>query len=698
MTETPEQPSTLPDDPLGLARSQVLFWVCVVLVVAAIAAVQAFRIADAEYKRDLRQWEIRMGITADIRAAAAREWVDRQKAELAAVADNTSLRLYITELEDAGSGADAAEAQYLNNYIVDTARKSGFVDEAKPALAPASVEYHGRAGMALLDKQGRAVVTTDGMPALSGELQQALAAAPRGEVSMKDIYLDATGKPAIMFIAPVFGVQGEVSPDAQIGTVVGIKPVDELYTLLKRPQVLEKTAETLLIRVQGQVAEYISPLADGAAPLERKLDLATDKNYDVAFAVKQPERFGIKRDYAFHDVLMTSRKVEGTPWLLLHKIDRKEALEESDQRRASIITLSLMGIGLMALVVFAVWRHGASVRYRHMATRFRSQERLLRLVTDNQPDSMYILDKDNRYRFANLKAAHEAESSKEDMMNKTVGAVLGAAYAQELSAVVNHVLEAHEKITHIRRVADEQGRFKRVLQARYIPLERVPRVLTGGEVPGVLVVEQDITAAITERERRERLLGDLVETLVMVVDKRDKYSAYHSKKVAVISDAIGREMRLDEVSVETVRQAALLMNLGKVMLPVALLTKKGKLTAAEKNEIAKAVASTADYLEGMEFNGPVVETIRQAQEHMDGSGPLGLKGDAITLTAQIISLANDFVAMISPRAYRDAIRKDKALEQLMEQVGARYHRKVVVALVNYIENTEDAFVDIPERD
>ncbi len=688
------------EEAIAPAYGRVVQGFSVLAIVAVIVAGFAVRFANAGYQRDLHQWEIRLGITADTRAQAAQDWVERQQKEMAAVADNTSLRLYMTELADKEGGkTDEAQAAsgYLRNYIVDTARKTGFMDLKQPESVPASVEYHGHAGLALLDKSGKPVVMTASMPELDDALKAAMKEVPGGKPSMKDIYLDAGGVPVIAFFAPVFAVQND---EQQIGTVVGIRPVERLYVLLKRPASAEATEETLLVRFHDGVVEYLSPLLDGTKPLERRLDLATDAQGDAKFASEQPGHFGIKRDYAFQNVLVTSRPVPGTPWTLIHKIGHKEAMAECAQRRISLITLSFLGIGFLVVVILAVWRHGSSVRYKHLADRHKSQERLLQLVTDNQPDATFILDAEKHYRFVNLKAAQDAGSTKEELIGKTVRAVLGPKPAKALGAIVEHVLEQKQKVSHVRRVEDDTGVSQKVVQSRYIPLARVPRVLTvGEELPGVLVVEQDITAAIVERERRERLLKDLVETLVLVVDRRDKHSAHHSKRVATVAESVAREMHLDNVSVETVRNSALLMNLGKVMLPVALLTKQDKLTAAEKKQITEAFASGAEYLKGLEFNGPVVETIRQAQERWDGGGPLKLKGDKILLTAQIIAIANDYIAMISPRAYRDGIKKEKALENFLGDVGKRYQRKVVAALVNYLENGGDAAVpEIPEDD
>ena len=94
----------------------------------------------------------------------------------------------------------------------------------------------------------------------------------------------------------------------------------------------------------------------------------------------------------------------------------------------------------------------------------------------------------------------------------------------------------------------------------------------------------------------------------------------------------------------------------------------------------------ADLLDGVTFEGPVVETIRQMGETWDGKGPLGLMGEEILRTARMLAVANAFVGMVSPRAYRDAMTFEKCCSILLGQMETRYDRKSVSALINFLEN------------
>jgi HD-GYP domain-containing protein (c-di-GMP phosphodiesterase class II) len=93
-----------------------------------------------------------------------------------------------------------------------------------------------------------------------------------------------------------------------------------------------------------------------------------------------------------------------------------------------------------------------------------------------------------------------------------------------------------------------------------------------------------------------------------------------------------------------------------------------------------------DLLDTIEFNGPVVDTLRQAGERWDGGGPLHLRNDAILLPARIIAVANAYVAMVSDRAHRPGAGIDTALAAIASDAGTRYDRRVTAALVHVIEN------------
>jgi PAS domain S-box-containing protein len=675
-------------------------------MLAILSVVGVFQFVDDERARELRAWQIRLGIVADGRFEAVNSWLERQYGELTGLAENAALQIYATELsqstgEVSRATDEAAQAAYLGNLLVVTADRAGFTGPVKGPDVRANVKRLGVAGIAIVDMAGRPLVATPAMPPLGGPFKTFLDGLGRAERGIFDLHKNGAGKAAMGFAVPLFAVQGNAKPSAQIGWVIGIKEVSkELYPLLAQPGEANETAEAILVRARGAVIEYLSPLGDGTPALGRALGGDTPE-LAAAFAIGAPGGFAIKRDYRDVEVLATSRSFAAVPWTLVSKIDRSEALAGADDRLARLLGILLLIIVLIAALIVAAWRHGtsrrageAARRYEDMARRYAAQSDFLRLVTDSQPNAIFITDEAGNYRFANLGAARPTGIESEDMVGKSMASVIGPAAARHYLELNRQALENDDTVTAVHNI--DGDRDIRVLHSEHTPISG-----NGAGSPGVLVVESDITVAVTERARSERILSQLIETLVKVVDRRDPYAADHSARVAVVARAIAREMELDDVTAQTAEIAGRLTNLGKILVPTEVLTKSSRLSDEEIQQVRDSILASADLLEGIEFEGPVVETLRQLQERWDGLGkPGGLKGEEILITARIVAVANAFVAIVSPRAYRSGVGFDEAVEMLLSQVGTIFSRGVVAALINYLDNRQgrdewSGFAEVP---
>ncbi len=128
------------------------------------------------------------------------------------------------------------------------------------------------------------------------------------------------------------------------------------------------------------------------------------------------------------------------------------------------------------------------------------------------------------------------------------------------------------------------------------------------------------------------------------------------------------------------------MNVGKILVPEQVLTRTGDLSAGEIRQIRDSIQAGADLLRGIEFDGPVVETLQQSPERWDGSGPRGLAGEAIILPARIVAVANAFVALVSARAHRPGLGFDAAIDTLLKETGAALDRRVVASLISVLDS------------
>ena len=684
----------------------VVGWVIGLLLLVAGAVYFSFKFVDAERERELQAWQIRLGIVADGRAAAVSEWVDQNFATLRELTENASLQLYLTELSLAQGDKSAvtdepAQATFLRNLLVATSERSGFKPPVQAGEVSANVEKAGSAGLGLINGDGQPLVATPYMPLLQPKQKAMVANALEGKPAVIDVHKGGSNLPTVGFALPIFGVQADEGAKG-IGAVVGLRVLGrDLFNRLKQPGETSKTSETYLIRKEGRSIQYISPLADGTAPLERSLTIETPELVD-AYVLERPGGFAVRRDYKGTDVLFVSRAIANLPWILVRKISRAEALEATETRLKTILIVFVLIIIGVTVAIIAVWRHGTSVRATQAAERFRiSSERFeniskfMRLVTNSQPNEIAAVDGTTTYTFANEPAAAVAGITPEDMMGKTMASVMGPVKAKFFEQVNRNILrnfadleeqelpDSRERAreSHVHTFEGEDDSFE-VIKSDHIPL-RGDR----DHPPGVLMVLSDITELTHERRRSEQMTRQLINTIVNVVDQRDPYSSHHSSRVAQVARAIAEEMDLSQEDANTVDLAGNLLSLGKIFVPTVVLGKgEEDMTPEENSMVANSYMVSAELLKDIPFDGPVVEAIRQSGERVDGAGPLGLKDEQILMTARIVNVANMFVRKISARAYREGLTFEEVSNVLLQSSGTQFDRKPVSALINFLDN------------
>jgi len=126
--------------------------------------------------------------------------------------------------------------------------------------------------------------------------------------------------------------------------------------------------------------------------------------------------------------------------------------------------------------------------------------------------------------------------------------------------------------------------------------------------------------------------------------------------------------------------AGILHDIGKIHVPVEILSKPGPITEGEFSIIKTHPQVGYDILKRIEFPWPIAQIVLQHHERMDGSGyPQGLSDQDILLEARILGVADIVEAMSSHRSYREALGIDKALGEISEKKGTLYDPRVVDA-------------------
>lgn len=184
----------------------------------------------------------------------------------------------------------------------------------------------------------------------------------------------------------------------------------------------------------------------------------------------------------------------------------------------------------------------------------------------------------------------------------------------------------------------------------------------------------------------ERFYLELVQTLARIIDAKDSYTADHASRARERAVKLAKKLNVPDQMIKSIEYAALLHDIGKIGINEKILTKPGRLTDEEYQEMKKHPEIAYQILSPIEFLIPVAKMIRYHHEWYNGMGyPEGLKGEEIPLGSRIVSVIDAWDAMTSDRPYRKALSKEQAIEELKRGSGKQFDPKVVNAFLELIE-------------
>lgn len=168
-----------------------------------------------------------------------------------------------------------------------------------------------------------------------------------------------------------------------------------------------------------------------------------------------------------------------------------------------------------------------------------------------------------------------------------------------------------------------------------------------------------------ELERAEAILF----ALARAIEARDPYTEGHCERLSRVSVLLGRRMGLDDGGIEALRRGGIVHDIGKVVVPDAILRKEGALSPAERTVMEQHPVAGDRICKGLRSFATVLPIIRHHHERMDGSGyPDGLRREQIPLTARILQIVDVFDALTTERPYKPAVSAEEALSTLADEV------------------------------
>ena len=177
----------------------------------------------------------------------------------------------------------------------------------------------------------------------------------------------------------------------------------------------------------------------------------------------------------------------------------------------------------------------------------------------------------------------------------------------------------------------------------------------------------------------------LVELILEALYSRSATEEAHSKRVARLSEALGRVMGLGQPKIDRLVSAAVMHDIGKIAVRGKVLEKKGPLDETEWEEVKRHPDVGYSILGSVNEYNLLAEIVLAHHERWDGKGyPRGLRGEGIPLLSRVIAVAGAYDAMVSERPYREAMSREEAVAELRRCAGAQFDPAVVEALVEKV--------------
>jgi putative two-component system response regulator len=204
-------------------------------------------------------------------------------------------------------------------------------------------------------------------------------------------------------------------------------------------------------------------------------------------------------------------------------------------------------------------------------------------------------------------------------------------------------------------------------------LERRDREIETRRVEAL--VREEVTLRTAELEKEQLALRSMTvaiaETLINAMEVKNVYLRGHSQRVAELAASIAEQLGLDADTVEHVRLAGRLHDVGQIGIREAVLNKPGTLTPEEFEHVREHVHIGLEILAPLKHLGVVLTYVRDHHEHWGGGGyPRGVAGEQISIGGRILAAADAFDALTSRRAYREAMTPEQVVEYLgATQVG-----------------------------
>jgi HD superfamily phosphodiesterase len=191
----------------------------------------------------------------------------------------------------------------------------------------------------------------------------------------------------------------------------------------------------------------------------------------------------------------------------------------------------------------------------------------------------------------------------------------------------------------------------------------------------IVIAREMFASYMRVKEAHEETVGMLVHAL----EQKDHYTAGHAERVATYARYMGEELNFMPARLERLRFAALMHDIGKLVVPNHLLNKPGRLTAEEFAQVRIHEKVSVQMLSHIDFLRPIAGSGHSENTRFKADDP------DHPIEPYIVMIADAYDAMTSTRAYRKALTQEVAFQELRDKAGTQFHPECVEMLIRAIE-------------
>jgi len=199
---------------------------------------------------------------------------------------------------------------------------------------------------------------------------------------------------------------------------------------------------------------------------------------------------------------------------------------------------------------------------------------------------------------------------------------------------------------------------------------------------------QNLSGSLIEEHKadHEEVYLQMARTLALVAEMREPYLHGRQERVSVLADRIAHQLGCPEEMIKDICLAAIVHDIGKIVIPEHILFKPDNLTPGEYSEIQRHPIAAVDIMRETDYFKGILGIIECQHEWYNGEGyPNNIKGDSIPLEARILAVADAYDAMTSPRPHRPGFSENEAIEILKKGAGEQWDPVIVDVFLRILQ-------------